>query len=194
MGMFADKLVEKTLKEYSDFQNIRENKTPLKERIGLYWDFVDRPELDGGDNVPWSAAFISYMVNLAGAGTQFRYSAQHSVYLYRTINDRITQRPTPFWAYRPDELTISPGDIIGMNRGTSSPIDYDWAAFHSDYASHCDIVVKVDAGGKVYTVGGNVGRAPGEIGRKTFTLSGGTLTNNANAGQQGFAVIRSFLP
>jgi hypothetical protein len=144
--------------------------------------------------VPWSAAFISFMVNQAGAGNQFRYSAQHSIYLYRTINDRITQRPRPFWAYRPSELTIAPGDILGMNRGTGGPIDYDWAAYHSDYASHCDIVVRVGSNGKVHTIGGNVGRAPGEIGRKTFTLNGGTLTNDANAQQNAFAVIRSFLP
>lgn len=194
MGMFTDKLVEKTVKEYSDFRNVRENKSPLKERIGLYWDLVDRPDLDGGDNVPWSAAFISFMVNLAGAGTQFRYSAQHSVYLYRAINDKITQRPRPFWGYRPGELTIAPGDILAMNRGTGAPIDYDWAAHHSDYASHCDIVVKVDANGKVHTIGGNVGRAPGEIGRKTFSPNGGKLINDSNGQQEVFAVIRSFLP
>jgi hypothetical protein len=55
-------------------------------------DFLNRPDLDGADDVPWSAALISYMVHLAGAGTAFPYSAQHSVYFYRTINDLIINR------------------------------------------------------------------------------------------------------
>jgi len=194
MAVFAQKLVDKASQEFTDFRNVRENLPPLKQRIGVYWAFVGRPDLDGGDDVPWSAAFISYMVNLAGAGSQFPYSAQHSVYFYRTINDRLTHRPKPFWGYRPNELTLAPGDILGMNRGSSPPIDYDWAAHHGDYASHSDIVVDVDSAGKVHTIGGNVGRAPGEIGRKSFTLSGGKLTNDANPQQQAFVVIRSFLP
>jgi hypothetical protein len=36
-----------------------------------------------------------------------------------------------------------------------------------------------------------VTRVAGEIGRKTSTLNGGTLTDDANAQQKAFAVIRS---
>lgn len=194
MGIFGGKLVEKTLAEFNTYQNVLENESPLKEQVGVYWNFVGRPDLDGDDDVAWSAAFISYMVHSAGAGRQFRYSSQHSVYLYRTINDRVTRRPKPFWAYRPRDLTIAPGDILAMNRSTSDPIDYDWAATHADYLSHCDIVVEVTAPGRIHTIGGNVGRLPGEIARKTFSFNGNTLANDAKQNQQVFAVIRSFLP
>jgi hypothetical protein len=36
--MFADKLVEKTVKEFNDFRDVRENKSPLKERIARRGD------------------------------------------------------------------------------------------------------------------------------------------------------------
>ncbi|MBV9932604.1 MAG: DUF2272 domain-containing protein [Alphaproteobacteria bacterium] len=194
MSMFADKLVAKATQEYDTYRNVLENRSPLKERIGAYWVFLGRSDLDGGDDVPWSAAFVSFMVNLAGAGAQFPYNSQHSAYFYRTINDKLTRRSRPFLGYRPQEIAIAPGDILGMNRGSSPPIDYGWAAHHDDYSSHADIVVDVAADGTIHTIGGNVGRAPGEIGRKTFSLVSGAPVNDANANQQAFVVIRSFLP
>lgn len=194
MGIFTNKLVDKTNAELNAYRGVPEDQSPLKERIGIYWDFLGRPDLDGGDDVPWSAAFVSYMVNLAGAGPQFPYNAQHSAYFYRTINDKLTRRSKAFLGYRVAELTIAPGDILGMNRGTKPPIDYDWAAHHDDYGSHADIVVAVDGNGTVHTVGGNVGRAPGEIGTKQFTAANGRLTNAANPNQEVFVVIRAFLP
>lgn len=192
MGLFNTKLVTKTEDEFKAFGGIPENKSPLKERIGLYWDFLKRPDLDGSDNVPWSAAFVSYMVNLAGANTTFPYSAQHSVYFYRTINDKAIQKASAFWGYRVDEVPIEPGDIVGMNRSNKPPIDYDWAMTHADYFSHSDIVVAVE-GKTIETIGGNVGKAPGEIDRKTFRFAGKKL-QNASKTQEVFVVIKNFLP
>lgn len=192
-GTFAAKLVEKAQAEFHVYKGEFENVSPLKERIGKYWNFLNRPDLDGADDVPWSAAFISYMVHLAGAGTAFPYSAQHSVYFYRIINDLIINKKTSFRGYRVGEITIQPGDIIGMNRAASSQIDYDRASHHSDYKSHADIVVGVDGTG-VSTIGGNVGAAPRQVSTKKFIWSGGSLVNSVNANQKVFVVIRSFLP
>ena len=192
MGSFSAKLVSKAENELIAFGGVAENVSPLKERIGVYWDFLKRPDLDGGDDVAWSAAFVSFMVNLAGANTTFPYSAQHSVYFYRTINDKLIKKATAFWGYRVSEATIEPGDIVGMNRSTKPPIDYDWAMTHGDYFSHADIVVAVDKK-SIQTIGGNVGTPPGEIARKTFSFSGGKLLNKSRT-QEVFVVIKNFLP
>lgn len=194
MGMFADKLVTRTEEEFAAYQGQFENAGPLKTRIGVYWANVGRDDLDGGDNVPWSAAFISYMVKLAGGGGQFPKSAQHSVYFYRTINDKRAARAKPFLGYRIGEIAIAPGDILGMNRGDGPRISYDEATHDADYSSHADIVVDVAANGRIRTIGGNVGQLPGQIAEKTFSMQNGDLINDANANQCAFVIIRSFLP
>lgn len=193
MGIFSSKLVAKAEAEFATFGGIAEHVSPLKERIGVYWDFLKRPDLDGSDHeVPWSASFVSFMVNLAGANSTFPYSTQHSVYFYRTINDKAIKKASAFWGYRVSEVTIEPGDIVGMNRAGKPAIDYDWAMTHADYFSHADIVVSVDKK-SIETIGGNVGKAPGEIDRKTFTFSGGKLLNKSKT-QEVFVVIKNFLP
>lgn len=193
MSNFNDKLVQKAVAEEATFKGVKENRSPLKERIGVYWDFLGRPELDGGDDVPWSAAFVSFMVKSAGAGALFPYSAQHSVYIYRTINDHVFKKNSVFLGFRPGDVTLQPGDIIGMNRSNASPIDYDWALHNSDYLSHCDIVVDAE-GPDIEAIGGNVSPAPGSVGRKTFVKQGGQWVNKSAPNQKVFVVIRSFLP
>lgn len=192
--MFADKLVQRAVTELEQYEGKLENQEPLKSRIGIYWDFLNEPSRDGGDGIAWSAAFISYMVHMAGAGDLFRYNGQHSVYFYRTINDLLVRRARPFWGHRVGDVEIQRGDIIGMNRSDGPLIDYDWAAHHADYSSHADIVVEVDGNGVIHTIGGNVGRTPGEIGTKTFSYVQGALKNDAKPQQQAFVVIRSYLP
>lgn len=193
MGFFSAKLVDKVTQEFSTFKGIPEHKSPLKERIGEYWDFLGRPELDGADDVPWSAAFISNMARNSGADKLFPYSAQHSVYIYRTINDKVLKKPSAFWGFNLSEITIEPGDIIGMNRASAPAIDYDWARTHADYLSHADIVVSVDKK-SVTAIGGNVGKAPGEIDEKIFDFTSAGLVNRRAKSQQVFVVIRNFLP
>ena len=189
--MFTEKLTQITLAELQTYGSTREDRSPLAERIGAYWTALGRPDLDGTDrDVPWSAAFISFMVRAAGAATSFPYSAQHSAYFYRTINDRVSHKKTGFWGYEIGTIDIQAGDILGMNREGTNPIAYDWAEHHSDYKSHSDIVVEVNASG-IKTVGGNVSQT---VHSKTFGEEGGKLVNLAAPSQQPFVVIRSFLP
>lgn len=193
MGSFASKLVATAIAEEAAHHGRLEHQTPLKERIGTYWQFFNRQDLDGTDHdVPWSAVFISYMIHLAGAGAAFPYSPQHSVFVYRTINDRLLKKKTAFYGYPAAGFSIEPGDIIHMNRSGKPVIDYDWASHHADYSSHADIVVNV-SGGSLEAIGGNVGSAPGQIGRKSFALNKGAWTNPGGT-QTVSTVIRSFLP
>jgi hypothetical protein len=190
VSSFQAHLVSTVIAEHATFEEYAETESPLKERIGEYWTFVERPGWDGATDKAWSAAFISYMVDLAG-GDGFPSSGQHSVYFYRTINDKLANRDTPFWGYRAGELEIVPGDIVGMNRQIEPPIDYDFAAHEWNYSSHADIVVGIE-NGVLLTIGGNV---DDQVGTKRFALNEQNIyVNTAAETQQVFLVIRSSLP
>jgi hypothetical protein len=50
------------------------------QRVGLYWREGTGKKFTGrDDDIPWSAAFISYIMRKAGADGRFRFNALHSV-------------------------------------------------------------------------------------------------------------------
>ena len=189
MTRFPAELARLALLELERYGGMPATQSPLKERIQEYWDFLGHPDLHG---FAWSAAFISYMAHLAGAGDKFHYSFRHSDYIHRAINAHLANERATFLGYRADEVPIEPGDIVGMNRSESDPIDYDWAVHHERYKSHCDIVVAASPDG-IRTIGGNVGEAPGYVGEKTFVWRNGALVNPLKPNQHVFVVIRGAL-
>jgi hypothetical protein len=189
MSRFRDELVRIAKEELAQYGEYIATQSPLKERIAAYWHFLDPA---GPPFSAWSAAFISYMVHLAGAGETFRYSCRHSEYVHRAINARLSEGG-PFVGYRPQEVSIEPGDIVGMNRSDRAEIDYEWAAREDRYPSHCDIVVDV-APDAITTIGGNVDPTPGIVGAKTWVWRDGALLNAKKPSQRAFVVIRSALP
>lgn len=189
MSRFSEELVGLANHELAQYGHLVANQSPLSERIAAYWKFL-------GPEPPftaWSAAFISYMAQLAGAGDTFRYSCRHSEYVHRAINAHLAQDGSAFLGFRPEALSIGPGDIVGMNRSNAAEIDYEWAVQHDHYTSHCDIVVRV-TDEEITTIGGNVGPAPGTVGTKTWLWRNGTLANAVIPAQRVFVVIRSVLP
>ena len=190
MTRFRDELVRIAAEELAQYGEYIATQSPLKERIDAYWRFLDP---SGPPFSAWSAAFISYMVHLAGAGKTFRYSCRHSEYVHRAINTRLAGERGPFVGHRPRELEIVSGDIVGMNRSDRPEIDYDWAAGEERYPSHCDIVVAVTPDA-VTTIGGNVDPTPGKVGAKTWIWRDGALVNAKKPAQRAFVVIRSALP
>lgn len=188
MSGFPEALVRLAQHELAQYGHLLANQSPLSERIAAYWQFL-------GPEPPffaWSAAFISYMVQLAGAGDTFRYSCRHSEYVHRVINAHLSKEKSAFLGFRPEELSIESGDIVGMNRSDAAEIDYDWAAQHDHYTSHCDIVVRVSPD-EITTIGGNVGPSPGTVGTKTWVWRNGALVNAVKPAQRVFVVIRSTL-
>lgn len=183
---FSAELARLAQVELARYGGMPATRSPLRERIAEYWRFLAHPELQG---VAWSAAFISYMAHLAGAGQRFHYTLRHSDYIYRAIQARSADAPDTFVGLRADESAIEPGDILGMNRYDAPPIDYDWAARHERYKSHCDIVVST-AADEIVTVGGNVGDPPGFVGIKTYAWREGVLLNPLRPNQRVFVVIR----
>ena len=123
--------------------------------IGEPWD--GRSRYPNGEEVPWSAAFISWVVRRAGpAYANFQFAASHSVFVNNAIKARVTNRlDKPFWGYRITERKPEIGDIIQRNRG-SGAFTFSHAENHTSYSSHSDIVVEITAD-VVRVIGGNVG-------------------------------------
>lgn len=103
-------------------------------------------------DVPWSAAFISWVLRRAGAGRAFRYSAGHSYYTTAAKENRLANNSNPFKAYRTTEVQPRPGDLVCKSRAGSGAT-YD--TLRPGMATHCDIVTEVRPG-QLTTIGGNV--------------------------------------
>jgi hypothetical protein len=101
---------------------------------------------------PWSAAFISWVIRQAGAGSIFRCSAAHAVYIAWAKQNRLANNANPFKAYRTTEVIPEPGDLLCMDRAGSGAT-YD--NITPGMKTHCDIVTEVQAN-RLVTVGGNV--------------------------------------
>jgi hypothetical protein len=109
---------------------------------------------------PWSAAFISYLMDKAGLDDrQFRFASAHWQYVQRAL-----QQPEGY-AYRacdPRSTAPAVGDLLCYSRGV--PLLRDFAAWQTaalqpgfSAPAHCEVVVEVDTDArKIETVGGNV--------------------------------------
>lgn len=128
-------------------------------RVNLYWRAVGKPGLDGMDcRQPWSAAFISWVMQSAGIPTsQFRPASAHWVYLSSMIED--ASYPGRYFAPRRiQDYSPNPGDLICASRGqkTVRPFNGYASALQLQGAEvHCDLVV-VKTGQTLEVVGGNV--------------------------------------
>ena len=104
----------------------------------------------------WSAAFVSYVMRIAGAGAHFPYSASHSDYI--DIAKQMKLGQTSGWsivAERPEDYAPRPGDLICLGRGEARNLRYDdLPAGH--FPGHCDVVVDSSVSGQISVVGGNV--------------------------------------
>jgi len=130
---------------------------PHSDRINQYWRAVGMNRLTGNDcKEPWSAAFISWVMQAAGVpGSLFPPASSHRVYLSHFI-DR---------AQRPDALLIPhtiqeykprPGDLICANRGRGYFGEVvEEVPEKLNAKLHCDIVVQTD-GHTLQAIGGNV--------------------------------------
>jgi hypothetical protein len=146
-----------------------EREDGLWQRIGEYWwigQDADSPETswtgkhdatgvefpaNEDRNYAWSAAFISYVMRIAGAASRFPYAESHSTY----INLAAAGASAGLKAYPPQGLAPSLGDLICTGRGRSATIRFADLPTAAPFPSHCDIVVGV-APGTLTVVGGNV--------------------------------------
>jgi hypothetical protein len=149
-----------------------EREEGLWQRVGLYWWIgldPSRPESGwtgihdengavfpaGQDgNYAWSAAFISYVMRLAGAGSGFPYSATHADYIEAAAR---RDRGVALTAERVSSYAPQLGDLICAWRGRA-PVTFDELPTAGRFPSHCDIVVG-SGHGELDVIGGNVDNA-----------------------------------
>lgn len=160
----TEALLKAAIKEWVNFDKGQghEKSAPYYTYVGKMWaaigeSYDGRSRYPSGEDVPWSAAFISWVVREAGpAYVNFKFAASHSVFVNNAIKARVTNRlDKPFWGYRITEKPPALGDIIQRNR-SGGTFTYSYAENHSEYISHSDIVVEVTPD-MVRVVGGNVG-------------------------------------
>lgn len=158
--------------------HILEREAGLWQRVGEYWwlgmdagaresrwtgkhDAEGRifPASRGGDYA-WSAAFVSYVMRIAGAGKRFPYSDAHATYI--DIAARMARHEAQGWlvvAERPDAYAPQPGDLICLGRDQAAGITFAELPA-GRFPAHCDIVTAVPAPGEadpaLTVVGGNV--------------------------------------
>ena len=151
-----------------------EREEGLWQRVGEYWwlglnagspesawtgkhdgnGAVFSPDIDG--DYAWSAAFVSYVMRIAGAGPWFPYSADHADYI--NIAKQMATGATSGWlvtAERPEAYAPLPGDLICTGRGSAGSLRYDDLPAPR-FPAHCDVVVDTSVPGQIAVIGGNV--------------------------------------
>ncbi len=145
-----------------------EREEGLWQRVGLYWWLGLGPSwresawtgiqdengqvfpVGQDGNYAWSAAFISYVMRMAGAGNSFPYSITHSDY----IDAAARHDPgVALTAERVDAYTPQIGDLICLWRGRT-PVTFDELPI-GQFPGHCDMVVGIKPG-ELDVIGGNV--------------------------------------
>lgn len=134
------------------------------QRVGDYWwigqdaassssgwsgKYGDFGALIAGEPAAWSAAFISYVMRVAGAGDRFPYSPLHATY----INAAATGNPI-LAAQAPEAYAPVQGDLICYGRRGAERLRFSDLPASSFYG-HCDLVVSADPG-QLTVIGGNV--------------------------------------
>lgn len=149
----------------------------LWQRVGEYWflgqiqgrteaAWTGKHDANGvifdaaaDDGYAWSAAFISYVMRIAGAADRFPYSPAHHDYIdiAREVSlARDAGTTPPYWAISAERIdTYAPllGDLICASR-TRRPVQYEDLPA-GVFAAHCDIVVAA-VPGTLSVIGGNV--------------------------------------
>ena len=162
---------------------VKERDAP--ERIQDYWASVGHPERSGTDDVPWSAAFISWDIESAGVSEDlFCPDQRHTIYVERMV-ERDRRPGAAFIPHRPQARAPQVGDLICASRqGSGTTLDN-----LNRGAGHCDIVVEL-LPGTVAAIGGNVGDS---VSRSVFPLDGNGFLSPIS-GRPVFTVIENRLP
>jgi hypothetical protein len=189
-----------------------EDDKEVRKLIGNYWasvsDYADiykhQNEIwkssDGkaGWAQYWSAAFVSYVMCMAGlTDNEFKRNSAHVEYIRPAVEQRDGRvSGYGYTAYDLKETTPAPGDLMCAAREDEERKINDLASFkanlgHASY--HCDIVVGFDVtqpkeAGVVYAIGGNVINA---VSLTEAPISKGTVTKVLTpSGRNWFTILK----
>lgn len=185
---FVNNLRNTALSEYEAWRSgsVKEGDASTMERLRKYWkegagitNWSDQRMKDEA----WSAAFISYIMKKSGAGSDWKYAPSHSVYITDSIKNRKENNNNPFKGYKPEEVKVEIGDLVGKAR--QDGVDYDTNGY---YKAHTDIVVDIK-NGVADTIGGNVSNSVSLT--KVPLTSDGKIDNSKVKGNKYFVVIKN---
>jgi len=147
-----------------------ERQQGLWQRVGEYWwlgvpadqkeaRWTGKHDASGqefpagsDDDFAWSAAFIGYVMRIAGAGNRFPYAVAHYVYIDAAYHTALGQANWAIAAAAPESSAPQRGDLICTSRGART---IRYADLPARFPGHCDIVVATSPG-TLDVVGGNV--------------------------------------
>ncbi len=167
------------LAELDAWEGLTENDPGAHDLLGAYWDGLGQEQ---PHSVPWSAAFISYVVEKGDPGA-LSGSAAHIEYAraaYRAIGT-----PGRYWAHKPRGTRVEPGDILVKSRGAALTWA-DVAGPTGHHKTHGDLVTSV-AGDTATAVGGNLDNT---VKFTTYPLRNGAVDNSTPKGSAVFAVLK----
>jgi hypothetical protein len=143
------------------------------QRVGLYWWIgMDESETSAGwtgkhdasgtvfppgddGAFAWSAAFISFVMRMAGAGAAFPYAEAHSVYIDDAVEQTLNQGgPYAIAGEPPNAYAPQIGDLICAGRGRAERLTYPQLPA-GRFPAHCAIVVARKPR-QISVIGGNV--------------------------------------
>jgi len=179
---FRKNLVDIAEKEHKtwSFGRLKENASSMYNKLVDYWNNIGWSESRWSPTgTAWSAAFISYVMKKANAGSNFKYSSSHSSYIRDAVKNRKQNNSNPFKAYKLNEKKVEVGDLVCYTR--QGGVDYDTT---SSYKSHCDIVVSADKN-EAKVIGGNVNHT---VGKKSVKLNNGYVNDKT---KDWFTIIKT---
>ena len=165
------------------------------QRVVVYWkegvgiQTVTTREAVMSSDLPWSAAFVSYVMKKSGAGKNFVYAPSHSTYINAAIsNAKKGDANAAFVGHKVTEYQPKLGDLVCAPRGKAvNRVNFDNAVAQKGYTSHCDIVVAVRPT-EIDVIGGNVSNS---VTRNTIRTVGGKVV--PGPGRPWFVVIENRL-
>lgn len=181
----VDRLVEVAGLEYRRFLfgTRHETHPASRDRIKDYWlSFAAAAE---PVSVPWSAAFISFIVKNAQLSKSFKFSGRHTAYMSDSKNAKTAgDASRAYWAVKLSDRKLKVGDLVGAYRsgGSCGSAVRTYASLPGDFCSHCDVVVAI-RDGKAITLGGNLSNT---LKAKELSL---TSTGHAPAGGKRITIM-----
>lgn len=175
---------------HKDHAGHTEGENGWYQRVGQFWlEGTNTHGVDGRNHESyWSATFISWIMRRAGAGSRFRYSIKHSVFIAQGIRDFLQKRDAAsYWTERLADARPAIGDIVCWAR--EGGVDYDHQK-GGDYAGHSDVIVEVGPE-QVWIIGGNVGNS---VTRRPLRLDeSGCILPIFQNGETLFAIMKNRL-
>lgn len=176
---FRRRSVRIAKKEFEKWNKRKETSSETLPYLQDYWRTLGWKDDQWSTNTAWSAAFISYIFRKARATKDdFIFSARHSIYIQKAIDNKKNKKLKGFKGYKLDEKKVELGDLVCYSR--QGGVDYDTKG---EYISHCDIVVEID-GDNAIAIGGNVSDSVSE---SKIPLQNGFV----KSGNRRFVVIKT---